>query len=355
MSARPIADRLGALDAFRGLLALGVASYHLSVWFGVFPSGSALNMAMAKVGNFGVSAFFMLSGFLIFRLQTWEDLRREGLGRFYVKRYLRLAPIFYLAVALNVCLALGMGPQASPRMLLENVTLVFGAIHPNHALVIGGWYVGLVVLLYAAFPGLVWLRDRWGFGFLVPATLGLWAWSLPTTLEHAMVAPLSERFHLYVQPANQLFLFLLGGLGAWCHARWPRRLKPLPFFVGVLGLSGCFLMPRPHFSDHLVAMTGWLRYGYLLLVFGLLLLFAFKDTAPSAAPRAWSRPWVLLGVWSYSSYLLHPFFFYLLRNHLSGWPGFLAALVLSFGTAALTERWIERPIADWTKRLYNRA
>jgi peptidoglycan/LPS O-acetylase OafA/YrhL len=327
------------LDLLRGALALGVASYHLSVWFAVFPSGSVRNMALAKVGNLGVSAFFMLSGFLIFRLQTWETVRREGLGRWYLKRYLRLAPVFYLAVALNLVFHLGMGPTASPRMIAENLTLAFGAIHPNHALTVGGWYVGLVVLLYALFPLLVWLRDRLGFPFLLLGTLGLWAWSLPSTLHLVMGAPQSERFHVYVQPANQAFLFLLGGLGAWLHGRWTWRL-PQPAFWLLLSLwLLIFLRPVPFFSDHLQVMTGWLRYRYLLMVFILLLLFAFREGASSP----WTRPMVALGVWSYSSYLLHPFVYRWLEPRISGMAGFLTALFLSFLVAALVERWVERP------------
>lgn len=338
--------RLGALDELRGLLAVGVAGYHLSVWFDVFRTGSALNMAMAKVGNFGVSAFFMLSGFLIFRLQTWEGVRRGGLGRFYLKRFLRLAPVFYLAVGLNLAFSLGMGPQPNGRMILENVTLSFGLFHPNHALTVGGWYVGLVVLLYALFPLLVWLRDRLGLPFLLGSTLGLWAWSLPETLHAVPEAAMSQRFHLYVQPANQLFLFMLGGLGAWLHARWTWRMGA-PLFLGLLAvLMWAILRPVPFFSDHLFVMTGWLRYRYLLLVFACLLLFAFKDAAPSP----WTRPLLLLGAWSYSSYLLHPFLWKLISPHWTGRAGFLLAMSLSFLAAALAERWIERPAVALGKR-----
>lgn len=343
---RPATPRLPGLDLLRGLLAVAVAAYHLSVWFDVFRTGSALNMAMAKVGNFGVSTFFMLSGFLIFRLQTWEGLRREGLGRFYLKRYLRLAPVFYLAVALNLAFRLGFGPQPTPRMILENLTLTFGAIHPNHALTVGGWYVGLVVILYALFPALVWLRDCFGLPFLLLSLGLLGAWSLPMTLHRVPEAALSERFHQYVQPANQLFLFLLGALGAWLHRRWSWRLAT-PWFLTLLAvLLWAFLRPVPFFSDHLFVMTGWLRYRYLLMAFALLLLFAFKQ----GEIGIWGRPLALLGTWSYSSYLLHPFLWKLIIPHWTGRTGFILALVLSFGAAGLVERWLERPAAAWGKR-----
>lgn len=344
--ARASVPRLPGLDVLRGLLAVGVAGYHLSVWFGVFRTGSTMNMAMAKLGNFGVSAFFMLSGFLIFRLQTWEDIHREGLARFYLKRFLRLAPVFYLAVALNLVFGLGMGPQPSVRMILENLTLSFGLFHPNHALTVGGWYVGLVVILYALFPLLVWLRDRLGLPFLLVSLAGLWGWSLPMTLHRVPEMEMSQRFHLYVQPSNQLFLFMLGALGAWMHARWEWRIRT-PLFLILLGLLlWVFLRPSPFFSDHLFVMTGWLRYRYILLVFALLLLFAFEH----GDPVPWTRPLVHLGAWSYCTYLLHPFIYRLLFPRFPGMGGFLAAMLLSFILAALVERWLERPAAAWGKR-----
>ncbi len=338
--------RLGSLDLFRGLLALSVASYHLSVWFGLTEAGTRANMVFAKIGNFGVSGFFLLSGFLIFRLTSWEDLRRDGLGAFYLKRYLRLAPLFYAAVALNLAFALGMGPEPSPRMLLENLTLTFGAIHPNHALVIGGWYVGLVALFYAAFPLLAWLRARLGLAFLVLVTGALWAWSLPSTLHGVMEAPAWERFHRYVQPENQLFLLLLGGLAADLSERVGLRLRPWAFLL-VLGL---LLIPifrmSPWFGDHLVVMTGWTRYRYVLVMLGFLLAFA----SFSWPPRPWTLPLRWAGQWSYGAYLGHPFFYYLLRHRVGGVGGFLMALALSFGAAALADRFIEGPIQRWQRK-----
>ena len=150
-TARP-AGRLGLLDPLRGVLALSVAVYHLSVWFDLSRSGSGMNMATAKIGNYSVSAFFVLSGFLLFRTASWQRVQQEGLGRFWLRRFLRLAPVFYLACGLNLAFQLGMGPDPTPRFLLENLTLTFGAFHPNHALVTGGWYVGLVSLLYFVYP-----------------------------------------------------------------------------------------------------------------------------------------------------------------------------------------------------------
>ena len=340
--AEPEGNRMPGLDVLRGLLALAVATYHLSVWTELFPTGSRANMAVSKLGNFGVSTFFVLSGFLLFRFTPWEKLRREGFARFYLRRWLRLAPVFYLAVGLNVAFALGMGPEASPRFVLENLTFAFGAIHPNHALVTGGWYVGLVALLYAAYPPLAWARARWGYAFLLSLLLVLAACSLPATLHRVMEAPLGDRFHLYVQPGNQLFLFALGALLAELHGRLAWRLS----WRGVLALAALplwgLLRPVPLFYDHLVALTGWLRYRYLGFAALVLLLAALQGGRSGLCGRLLAR----VGAWSYGLYLLHPF------THraavalgLTGWTAFAAALLAALAAAACAERWLERPLA----------
>lgn len=343
--AAPEDGRLPGLDALRGLLVLAVALYHLTVWFGLHASGTPANMAFAKAGNYGVSAFFVLSGFLLVRTTPWGRVAQEGLRAYYLRRWLRLAPVFYLAVLVNVLLGLGMGPEPRLRFLLENATLTFGLFHPNHALVAGGWFVGLVVLLYAAYPALArllaWAPPAWDLVLLALLTLALGAWSLPATLHGVLGAPQGARFHAYVQPGNQVFLFALGGLLAALHRRCARRLGFPAFLVGAAVLVGLLLRPAPVFHDHLEALTGWLRYRHLALVAALVLLFALRG----AWPRWIDAPLARLGLWSYGLYLAHPFFHRLVAPHLGGWPGVGLTLGLSLAAAALLERWVERPLA----------
>jgi peptidoglycan/LPS O-acetylase OafA/YrhL len=335
------ATRLGLLDPLRGILALCVAVYHLSVWFDLSRSGSGFNMATAKLGNYGVSAFFVLSGFLLFRTASWDRVQREGIGRFWLRRFLRLAPVFYLACALNLAFRLGMGPEPSLRFILENLSLTFGAFHPNHALVTGGWYVGLVALLYFAYPALAWLREKGGLAFLLALALGLWAWSLPSTLHGVMGVAQDQRFHAYVLAPNQLFLLAWGGLVAHWHASTRGRLDPKVTLLLALPMLWLLLRPVPQFFDHLAALTGWLRYRYLLIVTILVALAAFtRDAEPGWLGKGLSR----LGEWSFGLYLLHPFTMKLVAPHLVGNLGFGLSLVLAILGAWAVHRWIEVPL-----------
>ncbi len=341
-----VSGRLGLLDPLRGILALCVAVYHLSVWFDLTQSGSGQNMAFAKLGNYGVSAFFVLSGFLLFRTASWSRIQAEGVPRFWLRRFLRLAPVFYLACGLNIAFHLGMGPDPTPRFLLENLTLTFGAFHPNHALVTGGWYVGLVSLLYFAYPALAWLQEKGGLWFLGALALGLWAWSLPSTLHGVMEQPLWNRFHTYVLAPNQLFLLAWGGLLAGLHARTEERLDPKVALLLALPMLWLLLRPVPQFFDHLTALTGWLRYRYLLVVTILVALAAFtRASEPGPAGRVLTH----LGAWSYGLYLIHPFTMKLVEPHFVGRLGFSLALGLALVAAAALHRWVEEPIGRWGK------
>lgn len=346
---RPGSLRFGGLDPLRGILALCVAVYHLSGWFQLWPSGSGPNIAAARLGNYGVSAFFVLSGFLLVRTAPWDRLRKEGVGRFWLRRFLRLAPLFYLACALNLAFGLGMGPEPSWRFALENLTLTFGAIHPNHALVTGGWFVGLVALLYAVHPALAWLREKGGLPFLALLALGLWAWSLPPTLHGVMAEDPWNRFHAYVLAPNQVFLLAWGGLLAGLHAATPRRLDPRWALLLALPLVWLLVKPTPPFYDHLAALTGWMRYRYLLGVTLIVALAAFAgDRAEAgkgpALARGLARGLTQLGAWSYGLYLLHPFAMKLVAPHASGRLGFSLALGLAILAAWAAHRWIEAPL-----------
>jgi exopolysaccharide production protein ExoZ len=340
----PAGSRLPGLDAFRGLLAMAVAAYHLSVWWGVWPTGSLWNMAFARLGNYGVSAFFLLSGFLLVRQSPWGSISREGLGHYALRRWLRLAPLFYLAVLLNLSFRLGMGPEASPRMIAENFALIFGAIHPNHALVVGGWYVGLVALAFAAWPVLAWLRSRLGWGFTLALATGLVLWSLPWTLHKVPGAESWNRFHTYVQPGNQLLLLGLGALLAELHGRVPWRLSLWATATLTLPLILWLVWPEPRFYDHFDVLTGWIRYRYLLAVSGILVLAALHGDRPGPFGRALAS----LGAWSYGIYLLHPFGYRLLvwlgLGKGNPWIPFLLSMALALVFGALAHRYLEQPL-----------
>ena len=349
--------RVESLDILRGLMALAVAFYHFTIWYPVFQPGQFMAYTAAKVGHYGVEGFFIISGFCFFHIYPPGSFRGRGLLNFHITRFLRIAPLYYLAVALHLVLGLAVGPQPTARMLLENATLTFGLFHPNHALVLGGWSIGLEYIFYMALPVLVWATGRFR-PFLAVASVAALLASVPYTLDRVPAASLvaDEKFHLYVQVGNHAFLFFFGGLVAQLRALCPWRLTRAVFLGTSAVLCLAFARYIRNFYDHFVVMQGPPRYTFAFLCLGVVALFAFRDFQPSRLKR--------LGVWlgdiSYSVYLMHPFAQEALRRFSPGTAGphpalgFTLGLGLTLGVATLTHRWIERPAMAlgrrWTAR-----
>jgi peptidoglycan/LPS O-acetylase OafA/YrhL len=331
-------------------MALAVAFYHFTIWYPVFQPGRFMAYTAAKAGHYGVEGFFIISGFCFFHIYGPGSFGGRGLRDFHIKRFLRIAPLYYLAVALNLTLRTAVGPPATARMLLENATLTIGLFHPNHTLVLGGWSIGIEYVFYLALPALVWAAGRWR-PFMALAALGTLVLSLPYTLtlvpEAAMAGDM--KFHTYVQLANHGFLFFMGGLVAQARARTSWRCSRGAFWVmaGALGLV--FSRYVRNFYDHFVVMEGPPRYAFAFLCLGMVALFAFRDFPASPLKRAG----LYLGEISYSVYLMHPFAQEALLR-LGGLPpaaGFTLGLILTLALATLTHRWIERPAMDLGRRL----
>lgn len=90
------------LDALRAFAVFGVLLAH---FFPSFPLTHWLD-----TGSLGVQLFFVLSGFLItgILLRLKEEIKAEtstpgfAIRRFYIRRFLRIFPIYYLTIFIAV-------------------------------------------------------------------------------------------------------------------------------------------------------------------------------------------------------------------------------------------------------------
>ena len=93
--------RFHTLDALRFFAFLKVYLLHIPLQ-GDFPIFSFLKSG----GGIGVSFFFVLSGFLITYLLAFEKIQRGqvNLSKFFIRRSLRIYPLFFLLVSLAIIL-----------------------------------------------------------------------------------------------------------------------------------------------------------------------------------------------------------------------------------------------------------
>lgn len=92
-----------SLDGLRGFAVLAVLWSHFLPIEGMYISKVFFGLGdFLGAGYFGVDLFFVLSGFLITRIMLQE--RAEGffsLKFFYVKRFFRIFPIFYISILVS--------------------------------------------------------------------------------------------------------------------------------------------------------------------------------------------------------------------------------------------------------------
>lgn len=135
----PVSERSARIDRLRGLSILLVLLHHFDIAyklpkaFGWSSTAADLVRALARNGNYGVTMFFVISGFLItsHAIWRWRTLDQIALPVFYALRAARIMPgLLLLLVTVAVIGAVGV-PLFQSRMpgTFEPVSplLVYGA------------------------------------------------------------------------------------------------------------------------------------------------------------------------------------------------------------------------------------
>jgi peptidoglycan/LPS O-acetylase OafA/YrhL len=117
--------RNALIDGLRGIAALSVVLYHFNTALGI-PSFAGL---IARHGNKGVAVFFVLSGFVI-TLSLGDQVITPGyLGRFALRRSLRLDPPYLCSIAVMIALAIFGARYGVHADLPDGATLLAHALY----------------------------------------------------------------------------------------------------------------------------------------------------------------------------------------------------------------------------------
>ena len=259
----------------------------------------------------GVHLFFVLSGFLITRiLLALRDLPRRGqaVGRFYVRRALRLFPAFYLVLGLAWLADVPRVREtwAWHAAYLSNVRIASDARWMGH--VSHFWSLAVEEQFYLLWPWLiVWSPRAWLGPILAMAVL-----SGPASRYIAATVGLAEPFWALV-PAGSADSLGVGALVAW--AGWRRAAAPLGTGArwpvrGLLVVAALAWVALAMSEARAVPLVpGWTVWRQLLqgVVFAWVV---WRAVAGFAGPfgRLLAHPWtVAVGRISYGVYLIHAF------------------------------------------------
>jgi peptidoglycan/LPS O-acetylase OafA/YrhL len=364
-------SRVFGLDFLRALAISGVLFAHgfgllyprMPAWFGVFGHG----------GFYGVELFFVLSGFLIGRILIRFDSdlgKASTVSVFYIRRWFRTLPLFWLFVLLNVLLEiqikghpLSLGEVLEHGFFLRTLTAYHPTFFPE------SWSLAIEEWFYLLFPAAIWLGLRFEKRF-VRVLLGVAAaFFLFSTIGRMIAASAPDATWAQWQRVIVIYRFdglMIGVFAAWISIRWPE------FWRGrrrLAAMVGCALLLVLYASlwrwvgglfafapDDYFART--FRFTFVSFGFALLLPFASlwkleKENFASLTVRK-------IALWSYALYLVHiPILQLVMKYGFQDWRSSLIHAVILFVVtiggaillSALLFRFFERPCTGLRERV----
>lgn len=368
------------LDVLRGLAIILVVAFHYQLtqttargdaaareWLATFAAAVPewLRFAVDFIalplthGRFGVTLFFIISGYCIhvaylkWRLRHATAPTKAFVAPFIWRRFWRIYPPMLVALLLGWIVAYSSQLWAPPVLRhLGASLLMVRNFSPGSMLVMNGplWSVTIEWQLYLLFPFLLLLA-------------GGRRWLLPIAFGGGVVS-----------------CFWVFGLPAWQPAEWLSQLPVRWWAEWLLGVAlaelhfrGKTLFPRPTVWLAALALAAPLAlillpstfFAWLLprLAFAALVECAVRDPRPL---RGLERPLATIGLCSYSIYLFHVPVLELLEKSLHGtswsllsnpvaWLALLPAyLIVIYALSAVSRVWLEQGSVALGQRLWER-
>jgi peptidoglycan/LPS O-acetylase OafA/YrhL len=314
----------------------------------------------------GVHLFFVLSGFLITRILLAERENVESMGitrgrafrQFYVRRLLRIFPLYYFVVFAGIALNAYMARDYAPWLLTYTINLKMAA---------QGWYIDH----FAHFWSLA-VEEQY---YLV------WPWLILLLPRRRLVS--AALITTAIGPLFRLLLYLgwdfwgSEASGLWLYIGTPSTLDSLGIgsLVAILmsfETSAHLLRRGMRLAVPIIAVAVYVA----LRLFPVANLNALSDTAAAAffswliytASRGFggvtgrvlaAKPMVFTGKISYGIYVYHPFIRpgaerlapYLGIQLPSGlWPSALLYAALTFVVATISWYTLERPMNELKRK-----
>jgi len=342
-------DRISGLDGLRAISIVLVIAFHLTfgrnvAWLG--PIGGVLNY-----GFVGVTVFFVLSGYLI----TWLLLQEEQLrGRidlraFYLRRAIRILPpaLAYLAVlsALSVAgvVTVSAGDITKATLFVRNITS--GPSETGHF-----WSLAVEEQFYLLWPAAFYWMS--GYRYRLILTVGLviaapfWRQVVFLLAGGAMHVN-GWRFDLrYDALLTGCVLALLRydgrGIKVLNSGVFQNPAVPIISTATVYTFTSLTMVPKPLYflSASITHISIALVINYVIEARGSWLVRLLNST-----------PLATCGALSYSLYIWQQLFCVNPDGSTAWYKMFPMNFALTVAAAVLSYRLIERPLAQYRKRL----
>ena len=354
------ADRkLDYIDIARGIAILMVMLVHTSQ---AVNGVSQLVGDIDRYGQMGVQLFFVASAYTLCFSSVKRADEQQALVSFLIRRFFRIAPLYYVAMISYFLLESNMHILALIKMpyslynfqtIAANILFIHGFLpSANNNIVPGGWSIGTEMAFYLIFPILFALFDQAYKKYGIIALYVLVGLSILTNigiqlvLQQLLTTVIDDGSFIYYNLINQLPVFLLGiTIFFHHHNEIPIQLSLSiqTVIVLVLTISEILLLPSKQY---------WLVATFLPVIAGISFVFLLNILKES---KYSNRFLTEIGQVSYSMYIFHFMFaWYLVPGiGLILKKGILPELLLvcsitlvtqlTFAIAKLSKKYIEAP------------
>ena len=305
------------IDILRGVSILLVLIHHFNIpyklhdtFLGIPIGSESLSTLIARNGNYGVTMFFVISGFLITQhtLQRSGSLAQIKLKDFYIRRIARIIPCLVLLVAMvSVLGSLGLQTfinQSPNGVEVSYAVTVLSALSfwmnlliikygwVNYALGVL-WSLSVEEVFYLAFPVLCLALGR-GKGFIV------------FLLAVIAYAPYFRALHFGEESGAYLYHYFssFDGIAIGClTAMYAQHFKGAIYNQKMIVAVTALLMTALYFYAPIKEVSTWGISVFALLTALLILCFTQDLKVKPISYTARSLVWI--GQRSYEMYMFH--------------------------------------------------
>lgn len=326
-------------DGIRGLACLMVLIAHAVTMF--YPKTAPY---LAGSGKIGVWLFFVLSAFLLTEKILRTDFDRYGLCSYALGRFLRIFPLYFLAVILYFIFGtagINTWADVGNALLLQN-----GFAHL--------WTVPVEFKFYFYLPFIAYgLSVAWRIGGVAVIFIIF----LPFIILHQIIWPYSSTPINSIEVAYYLPTFVAGMILAFISLDKITISPTMEIFVIGLVVS-VVALSTPGARYHLFgqaldySLSSWfVQFGFMWAIFVAFMLNSRGLVAAFFASSLMRK----VGAWSYPIYLFHWLVFMKL---IDSYPENFYVMFLSVGVAicvgALVHYSLEGPIESFRKKVQGR-
>lgn len=303
-------SRIETLDWLRGLMALSIMFYHLIYWI-FFPLDAS--NPLGRLGVYGVSIFFILSGLSMAIVYNNHIKSIKESIIFFLRRIFRIWPLLWVATFILIVPLFIKGETVGWKFLFLNLTTLFGFISPTSYIATGAWSIGNEMVYYSLTPLILFLYDykKWVGNIFLAICLSIGIFFAFNLLDPNESLANPVQWALYVNPLNNLFLYVIG-IAIFYNFKGVNINSKLNITILITVVALFCLLP---FKDNQICIvSGFGRIIFSILSSIIVLCFYKLDINLPSSP---SKLLETFGIATYGIYLIHPIV-YIYLNGLFG-------------------------------------